>query len=113
MEYRIDKATLYQAIGKYGRDKQLFMLFEEMSELQKEVCKVVRDKGCEAHCEEEIADVLIMIEQLKIMMNLNETNIQNVIDHKMSRLLRNVDGCNASYIKMESHPEYGHHQYNE
>ena len=62
-------------------------MIEELSELQKEVCKDLRGHGNQKHIIEEMADVLIMIEQLKIMKDISNEDIQNVIDFKTKRLI--------------------------
>ena len=56
-------------INKYGKTTQLNMVKEECAELIKAVCKYERDPGTETTMKisEEIADVEIMISQLKIM----------------------------------------------
>ena len=48
-----------EALNKWGAEAQTLMVFEEMSELQKELCKRARA--------EEIADVQIMLEQMMIL----------------------------------------------
>lgn len=65
----IPKATpdvLDAYIKKYG-DLQLVVACEEMSELQKELCKALRGKPDVDHTAEEISDVEIMLEQVKRM----------------------------------------------
>ena len=65
-ETRMNKEKIYKkAIGKYGVAAQLDMVIEEMSELTKEICKIKRGKGNYMNLVEEIADVEIMLEQLK------------------------------------------------
>lgn len=59
--------TLNQAIKVYGPDMQQNIAIEEMSELTKEICKVKRGMGSKLNLAEEIADVEIMIQQLKII----------------------------------------------
>lgn len=60
------KDIMERAIDTYGKEKQLLKAVEEMSELQKELCKAVV-RGCPAYAltsiNEEIADVEIMLEQ--------------------------------------------------
>lgn len=59
---------IYQkALHKWGGDNQTLMMFEEMSELQKELCKHARGENNTDHIAEEIADVEIMLEQMKIL----------------------------------------------
>ena len=59
--------TLKQAIETYGEDKQKVVAMEELAELQKELSKSIRGEGNIAHISEEMADVEIMLEQLKLM----------------------------------------------
>lgn len=72
---RVERETFKKAIEKNGEAMQLVVLFEEMSELQKECCKAFRyslTKGLKAHIAEEIADVEIMLEQAKMIFNVDE-----------------------------------------
>jgi len=67
------------------------MLFEEMAELQKEVCKRQRGADNEDNIVEEIADVLIMIKQLKMMEGITDNQIQCAIDNKVNRLCHRLE----------------------
>ena len=53
-----------EALNKWGAEAQTLMVFEEMSELQKELCKHARGKDNREAIAEEIADVQIMLEQM-------------------------------------------------
>lgn len=55
------------AIQTYGAEAQELMLLEEMSELQKEICKNRRGRDNVLEIAEEIADVEIMLEQMKMV----------------------------------------------
>lgn len=57
------------ALSTYGAESQTLMVFEEMSELQKELCKYARGKAAVASIAEEIADVRIMLDQMAILHN--------------------------------------------
>mgnify|MGYP006928124888 CR=1 FL=1 len=46
---------------------QTVMVFEEMAELQKELCKSLRGQDNRGHIAEEIADVRIMLDQMEIL----------------------------------------------
>lgn len=52
-------------LKKYTLNKQYVVAIEELAELQKELTKALRSKGDIEHTAEEIADVEIMLEQLK------------------------------------------------
>lgn len=73
------------AIDKFGENAQIRMCFEEMSELQKELCKYLRQKGNYEHTCEELADVEIMLEQLKLMFNC-QNKVQQYKEQKLHRL---------------------------
>lgn len=54
-----------QIIKYFGCKTQCVVAIEELSELQKEICKHLRGLGNVHHIAEEIADVQIMLEQLQ------------------------------------------------
>jgi len=58
-----------KAIEKWG-DKQIIVAMEEMAELIKELSKHLRGRENKKEITEEIADVEIMIEQLKLMFGI-------------------------------------------
>ena len=62
-----EKQIYVQALKTWGPSAQTNMVFEEMAELQKELCKNGRGKDNRDHIAEEIADVLIMLEQMMIL----------------------------------------------
>lgn len=68
------RPLLTQAIERFGREAQERMMFEEMSELQKAMCKLSRGKGCIDDIAQEIADVEIMLEQMKILYQCEESS---------------------------------------
>ena len=59
--------VLKAAIAHYGVQNQVIVAIEELSELQKELTKYLRGQADERHINEEMADVEIMLEQLKLM----------------------------------------------
>lgn len=69
-----EQDTFEVAISTYGSENQMVVAIEELSELQKEVCKALRfnKKQFRRKVAEEIADCEIMIEQLKMIFNVDE-----------------------------------------
>lgn len=70
IEYRRsddETVILKQALDTYGAEAQTLMMFEETAELQKELCKHARGRDNRDHIAEEIADVLIMLEQMMLL----------------------------------------------
>lgn len=61
------KQIYQQALETYGGQLQTFVCMEEMSELQKELCKHARGADNTAHIAEEIADVRIMLDQMELL----------------------------------------------
>lgn len=85
MEEQGMREVLQEAIDRYGTESQLMMVLEEMSELQKEICKWFRGKRYPDAIADEVADVEIMLEQVKIIFDLHG-EVNERIDRKIERL---------------------------
>lgn len=78
MKYDNLTALNLKSAEYYGYDKQSQLLVEECSELIQAVCKYNRYKNtkrsmkCLKNLVEEVADVEIMLEQIKAMLNITE-----------------------------------------
>ena len=86
-----DKETeIFQmAVNAYGEYQQLDILIEEMAELTQAISKFKR--GEIHNVEEEVADVEIMLEQLRLMKSLFDIKvIDEIKEEKMERLERRV-----------------------
>jgi len=82
-----EKIELYKkAIKIFGQEAQLKMAIEEMAELTKAICKLFRKNGENERVAiyEEIADVEIMIEQLRVL--FGQTKIDLRKEGKIRRL---------------------------
>lgn len=66
-----EEDVLAQAVIAYGAQAQICMMFEEMSELQKELCKRLRGRENVDCIAEEIADVEIMLDQMKLIFSVS------------------------------------------
>lgn len=91
MRTRSETDTFREAIKQYGEANQLIVLFEEMSELQKEVCKSIRynKRQLKPKIAEELADVEIMLEQLKIIFDIDD-DVEGWRLDKVVRLKENL-----------------------
>jgi NTP pyrophosphatase (non-canonical NTP hydrolase) len=81
-----------RALNLWGPQAQCMMLFEEMAELTQAINHLLR-----VNCEEnetdligEIADVEIMLEQIKYMFNIDENDINDFKKYKWIRLLNRI-----------------------
>ena len=98
----IDKNLYREAVETFGTPPQIIIAVEECSELIKELSKTLRGKNNVDSISEEIADVQIMLEQLKIIFG-NEHSVNMWIMNKNCRIaelieekrkhIRNIKGC--------------------
>lgn len=81
----VEKYLLEKALAHYGPEAQIKMLYEEMAELQQAVCK--HDRGADNldNIAEEIADVGIMLDQMRLLFNVEERS-EEIRLEKVARL---------------------------
>lgn len=87
--------VLKRAIATFGTDLQLNVAIEELSELTKEICKNKRGADNADHIAEEVADVEIMLEQIKMIFN-NRKSVERHKYEKLIRLEKRVNKANQS-----------------
>ena len=80
-----NKNIYLKAIQKWGGDTQVLMLFEEMAELQNDICKYSRGRATALNIAEEIADVEIMLEQMKVLFVI-DSQVNKFREDKIKRL---------------------------
>ena len=87
MTYRYTSKEICQkAVDSWGRDSQLLMLLEEMSDLQKEVLKNMnRGQDNLKELAEETADVLILLERLIHIYDMSDL-VDSQAKFKVNRL---------------------------
>ncbi len=83
--------TYTNAMLAFGERNQLIVAVEELSECQKEICKILRGGEDYRHLAEEVADATIMLEQIRLMFNINDC-VCNFMDEKIKRLDDRVKG---------------------
>lgn len=93
------RALLDRAITAYGAPAQMDMAVEEMAELTKALCKVKR-VSCAAEAKavlknvvEEMADVQIMLDQLRIIFGCSTAEAE---EYKLERLKKRLDTATAA-----------------
>lgn len=93
------RALLDRAITAYGAPAQMDMAVEEMAELTKALCKVKR-VSCAAEAKavlenvvEEMADVQIMLDQLRIILGRSTAEAE---EYKLERLKKRLDTATAA-----------------
>lgn len=89
------------AIEEFGEAAQVTMVFEEMAELQKELCKWMRNGESVVathHIAEEIADVEIVLDQMKLIFDCAGLS-QGYRREKVARLRARLDAQAGSTQK--------------
>lgn len=88
-----ERAKVYtDAIGTFGINTQLIVALEELSELQKEICKALRGERNTMHLAEEVADATIMLEQVRQIFKIDKP-VGKIMDAKILRLQQRIDGA--------------------
>lgn len=105
MDERERRDIMLRAIHRYGEAAQIDMAVEEMAELTKALCKVKRATTTAAvsNVIEEIADVQIMLDQLRLIFARSTDEVE---EDKLRRLLGRLN----SYAESNLH-EWLHQQY--
>lgn len=88
-----DKKVLDEVIDNYGAEMQMMMLCEECGELIQASSKMIRGVTPKriANLKEEIADVLVMIEQAMIIFDIEDEDIVAQMMKKIERTRRRID----------------------
>ena len=81
--------TYTNALITYGDRAQMIVAMEELAEGQKEICKILRGGENFSHLAEEIADATIMLEQMRLLFNIND-RVCEYMDAKVMRLDENL-----------------------
>ena len=87
--------TCKAALDTFGKNSQINMMFEEMAELQKELCKNGRGRRNVVEIAEEIADVQIMLEQMIILFDCR-AEVTDWETIKLLRLRREIEDARDS-----------------
>lgn len=89
----INKDVLDKAIKKYGVEKQLLVCMEEPAELIQAISKVERypeDSTRMQDLIEEMADVTICLDYLKLIYNIRQEELDEWINRKVKRISKKI-----------------------
>ncbi len=89
----INKDVLAKAIKKYGVEKQLLVCMEEPAELIQAISKAERypeDSTRMQDLIEEMADVTICLEYLKLIYNIRQEEVDEWINRKVKRISKKI-----------------------
>lgn len=88
-------------IEKRGIAGQCVIAMEECSELIQAISKLYRGEKDTDHLTEEMADVIIMLNQLKIMFGISNNEIKRVIQNKITRTAQRMEIDTKGQIENE------------
>ena len=89
INYDHRKKVYEAALMRYGSEPQMLKAVEEMAELTKVLAKRMNGEGTMDELIDEIADVTIMMEQLRMIHGVGRA-VQDRIDYKICRLADRV-----------------------
>lgn len=84
----IDKESIQKILNHYGMKHQSLKCAEEMAELQ---VLILQDANSDykkvpiVDIVEEVADVYIMLEQVKMIYHITDDDIKRIVDYKLKR----------------------------
>lgn len=101
IHHTFDKRIIEETMDRYGIERQSLVAMEELSELQKAISKLVRNpkeitnklefRGLRHNLIEEMADVLICMDQLIEFYHIQRPEIQELIQAKQERQAKRLE----------------------
>lgn len=83
--------TLERAIETYGKDMQLNVAIEELSELIKEICKHKRGRDNREAIIEELADCYIVMDEIALIFDITDDEFFEIYNKKIERLEKRLE----------------------
>lgn len=94
-----ERAEVYtEALKTFGIGSQLVVAVEELSECQKEICKALRGNCNTLHLIEEVADATIMLEQIRLIYQI-DPEVCKCMDEKVARLQLRIEDKKETLAK--------------
>lgn len=87
----MSEEKLTKILDYFGPAPQRFKLYEEMSELTVAIERFVNNKGSKDSIAEELADVMIMIEQMRILFDISPILLTEIAKFKIDRTMNKID----------------------
>ena len=92
-----ERAVFHKALDTWGAEAQFLCLLEEMAELQDALCKHKRGRRSAEDIAEEIADVEIMLDQMKLHFHIEEA-----VKAQRVRKVARVEERLENWVKQEA-----------
>lgn len=88
-----NREELLKIYNHFGQEKQLEKLREEVEELIEAI-----KEGDEEHIKEEMADVLVIVNQIRYKKEMNEEELVEIFEQKVNRTLERIE---SKYYEQE------------
>lgn len=101
--------SIYEILMYYGYKNQSIKAVEELTELIREILRYIEGKPielCREYVLEEMADVCVMIEQLKYIFQIEDGELKKEIEFKLNRTIERIND-ERSYFRRTSDEEAG------
>lgn len=86
-----EQTIMQQAYEHYGKQTQIIVCIEELSELTKELTKHLRDSETSLNgITEEVADVSIVLDEIKMIFGIH-SGVESIRAEKLKRLQCRID----------------------
>ena len=85
------RKQIEEILAHYGLDNQIHKALEELSELSCAILKNINKNAPKQNILEEMADVYIMLEQLKIIYSFDNETLDDVIYYKIQRTIERMN----------------------
>lgn len=85
-----ERNTFQAAAEKWGIENEVVVALEEMSELQKELCKLLRGRPDVKAIVEEIADTSIMLDSVITFLGIDTKEVEHIRATKVARLIHRI-----------------------
>ena len=105
----MNERYIKEIVEHYGNERQKLKAIEELTELVEIIAKDLNRKEIKnqrEHILEEIAEVMIMVEQLKLVYGFSDDEVSEMVKHKLRRTMRDVR-IDQRFDKLIT--EYNHH----
>lgn len=82
--------NIKRILANYGDRNQKKKALEELGELSLAIMDEMYCEGSREHIKEEIADVYVMLEQLKMIYHITDMEVLEVMEYKVNRQLGRI-----------------------
>lgn len=87
-----DREAIYcRAIAHYGAERQSIKVIEEIGELLEEIARYEGGAANQWELMDEIADVTIMLEQMRLIAEIGSVELEDRIAYKLGRLVGRME----------------------